>query len=186
MPATKTSGKTAVKKSANRAKKDGASKPAPARPQAPAQRAPDPGLQQLEQKARQAEARAHEAERRAQQLEQDSQQTGVKVRGLERELRDAQAALQAQAAARERAAAETGPVVVGGVKKLRCPRCSGAMTEYEHDVVRADRCDSCHGIFFDDGELEQVVDKAIKDHDGQQHGGWFQSLFGRRGKAKNA
>ena len=60
------------------------------------------------------------------------------------------------------------------------------MTEYQHDVVRADRCDSCHGIFFDDGELEQVVDKALKDHDGQKQGSWFQTIFGRRGKTEQA
>src|SRR5437867_2967301 len=81
-----------------RAKKESAGKPAPARPEAPAPRPPDPGVQQLEQRAKEAEARAQEAERRAQQREQDAQQTGAKVRGLERELREAQAALQAQAA----------------------------------------------------------------------------------------
>ena len=162
MPA-KTTGKTAVKKTAVQAKKDSSSRPAPASSAAPAQRAPDAGVQQLEQKLREAEGCS---------------------RRLERELHDAQAALQS--AAKERSAGAAADLLVGGVKKLRCPRCSGAMTEYQHDVVRADRCDSCHGIFFDDGELEQVMDKALKDHDGQKQGSWFQTIFGRRGKTEQA
>ena len=47
--------------------------------------------------------------------------------------------------------------------RLRCPRCQGRMEEYQHDVVKADRCQSCGGIFFDKGELEAVIaahDKA--------------------------
>ena len=39
---------------------------------------------------------------------------------------------------------------------------------------------------LDDGELEQVVDKALKDHDGQKQGSWFQTIFGRRGKTEQA
>ena len=42
--------------------------------------------------------------------------------------------------------------------RLRCPRCHDPMIEYEHDVVRADRCGGCGGIFFDKGELEAVID----------------------------
>ena len=41
--------------------------------------------------------------------------------------------------------------------RLRCPRCQGRMDEYQHDVVKADRCQSCGGIFFDKGELEAVI-----------------------------
>src|SRR6266851_314 len=96
--------------------------------------------------------------------------------------------LEARIAAQERSKQGAGSgsavaTLVEGVKKLRCPRCSGAMTEYQHQVVRADRCDSCHGIFFDNGELEQVVDKAIADREGEKHGSWFLSLFGRREKS---
>jgi len=91
-------------------------------------------------------------------------------------LREKARAVEAQASPMERSTGTSG--------KIRCPRCSGPMTEYDHAVVRADRCDNCQGIFFDNGELEQVVEKAIKDHDGQTQGSWFSSLFGRREKAK--
>ncbi len=92
-------------------------------------------------------------------------------------MREKARAVEAQASPTERSGEGTSG-------KIRCPRCSGPMTEYDHAVVRADRCDNCQGIFFDNGELEQVVEKAIKDHDGQTQGSWFSSLFGRREKAK--
>lgn len=169
-------------------------------------------VQQLEQKAREGEARAQQLERdarqvqgRAQQLERElqaaqgalkarSDQLADKARLLEgaeaavRAAREQARTIEARITAQERSkpAAGSGSAVatlVDSVKKLRCPRCSGAMTEYQHQVVRADRCDGCHGIFFDNGELEQVVDKAIEEHDGEKHGGWFLSLFGRREKS---
>jgi DNA repair exonuclease SbcCD ATPase subunit len=144
------------------------------------------------------------AEQRAQQLAEEQRALADLVRELQRELTDARTAAQArsdQLAEKERslqaskreletvrekaraseaeaAAARRISESAGG--KIRCPRCSGSMTEYQHDVVRADRCDECHGIFFDNGELEQVVDKTLKDHDARKQGGWFSSLFGRR------
>ena len=167
--AAKATGKTGATKTARRAKKGGSKKPAPKR--AEARPAGDTVVQQLEQKLREAEARAR-------QLEQDAREVQGRAQRLERELQ----------AAPERSKPATGSgsavaTLVEGVTKLRCPRCSGAMTEYQHQVVRADRCDSCHGIFFDNGELEQVVDKAMADRDGEKHGGWFLSLFGRREKS---
>ena len=53
--------------------------------------------------------------------------------------------------------------------RLRCPRCQGRMEEYQHDVVKADRCQSCGGIFFDKGELEAVItshDRSIANPGG--------------------
>jgi len=208
--AAKTTGKTAARKATGRAKKGGSMKPAPKR--ADAQPAADTSLQQLEQKVRQAEARAQQLERdarevqgRAQQLERELQAAQAALRARSDQLADkarlldgAEAALratreqartlEARIAAEERSKQGAGSgsavaTLVEGVKKLRCPRCSGAMTEYQHQVVRADRCDSCHGIFFDNGELEQVVDKAIADREGEKHGSWFLSLFGRREKS---
>ncbi len=55
----------------------------------------------------------------------------------------------------------------GPDKRLRCPRCGGRMTEYQHALVRADKCDDCFGIFFDNGELELVIAKTIEDRDEQ-------------------
>jgi len=177
--AAKATGKTAATKTARRAKKGDSKKPAAKR--AEARPAGDTVVQQLEQKLREAEARAR-------QLEQDAREVQGRARRLERELEAAQAALEARVTAQERSKPASGngsavAILVDGVTKLRCPRCSGAMTEYQHQVVRADRCDSCHGIFFDNGELEQVVDKAMADRDGEKHGGWFVSLFGRREKS---
>jgi len=62
-------------------------------------------------------------------------------------------------------------------RKLRCPRCAGAMTEYTFHVVRADKCDECYGIFFDNGELEVVIADTLEIRDEQwQH---FGDLFRR-------
>jgi Zn-finger nucleic acid-binding protein len=52
-------------------------------------------------------------------------------------------------------------------RRLRCPRCQAAMTEYQHQLVRADKCDECFGIFFDNGELELVIAKTLEDRDAQ-------------------
>ena len=62
-------------------------------------------------------------------------------------------------------------------KKLRCPRCAGPMTEYTHKDVRADKCDECYGIFFDNGELEVVIAGTLEVRDEQ----WaaFGDLFRR-------
>ena len=116
-------------------------------------------------------------------LKERSDQLAETARLLEVSRRDL-AAAQEKARAAEAKASATDPSSGGAIGKIRCPRCSGPMTEYDHTVVRADRCDNCHGIFFDNGELEQVVEKALKDHDGQTQGGWFSSLFGRREKGK--
>jgi uncharacterized protein len=41
---------------------------------------------------------------------------------------------------------------------LDCPRCNvGALEEIELGDVLVDRCDTCGGIWFDNGEIEQVT-----------------------------
>jgi hypothetical protein len=151
----------------------------------------------LDQKMREAEARAdrlaaqqHDLTARARELERElneakgalqsrSEQLADKARSLDASKRELEALREkARASEAEATAARRISESAGG--KIRCPRCSGPMTEYQHDVVRADRCDDCHGIFFDNGELEQVVEKTLKDHDARKQGGWFSSLFGRR------
>ncbi|HLE20987.1 MAG TPA: zf-TFIIB domain-containing protein [Vicinamibacteria bacterium] len=37
---------------------------------------------------------------------------------------------------------------------MRCPKCGGQMEEIAVAVLRLDRCQSCNGVFFDDGEIE--------------------------------
>ncbi len=56
------------------------------------------------------------------------------------------AALKAEAEARGEESAHQMP----------CPRCGGALKEETFDEVRIDRCDTCHGIWLDAGELEQL------------------------------
>jgi hypothetical protein len=186
---------TATKKSGTGAKKAGkGTAAAAARPAQPAAQTHDP---QLEQKMREAAARADK-------LESQQRDLTAKVRALESELQEANGALKARSeqladkarsldqsrreleAMREKArageaeAAASRRLSESFAGRIRCPRCSGPMTEYQHDVVRADRCDDCHGIFFDNGELEQVVEKTLKDHDARKQGGWFSSLFGKK------
>ena len=40
---------------------------------------------------------------------------------------------------------------------MRCPKCGGQMEEVPLDVLRVDRCQDCHGVYFDDGELEILL-----------------------------
>jgi Zn-finger nucleic acid-binding protein len=40
---------------------------------------------------------------------------------------------------------------------MQCPRCDGRLHEVTYEDVRIDRCDKCHGIWLDAGELEQIV-----------------------------
>ena len=40
---------------------------------------------------------------------------------------------------------------------MDCPRCDGKLHEKTYEDVTIDRCDHCHGIWLDAGELEQIV-----------------------------
>lgn len=40
---------------------------------------------------------------------------------------------------------------------LTCPRCTGPMVQLDHMGVTLDRCTRCDGLFFDAGELEEVI-----------------------------
>ena len=41
---------------------------------------------------------------------------------------------------------------------MRCPKCGENMAEEELAGIMIDRCSSCHGIFFDAGELELLLE----------------------------
>lgn len=41
---------------------------------------------------------------------------------------------------------------------LTCPKCHGAMRQYERSGVHVDQCSECRGIFLDRGELERLID----------------------------
>jgi hypothetical protein len=49
---------------------------------------------------------------------------------------------------------------------LRCPKCGHQMNEETLESVKVDRCTYCEGLFFDAGELEQVLLKREDDRRG--------------------
>jgi Zn-finger nucleic acid-binding protein len=54
---------------------------------------------------------------------------------------------------------------------LECPKCDGALMEADFQNIKIDVCNKCHGVWFDAGELAQVIEK-------DKDGGWFGRLFG--------
>jgi len=40
-----------------------------------------------------------------------------------------------------------------------CPKCGHTMVEVELEGIKIDKCISCKGVYFDDGELEQLLDR---------------------------
>lgn len=67
---------------------------------------------------------------------------------------------------------------------LRCPKCGGTLTEIQYEVVKVDRCESCNGIFFDAGEVEQLLAtaNASPNADHAKAAGWFRGLFKKKGE----
>lgn len=56
--------------------------------------------------------------------------------------------------------------------QMDCPRCDGKLVETAYEDVKIDVCDKCSGVWFDAGELAQVLEKDDKG------GSWFGRLFG--------
>jgi Zn-finger nucleic acid-binding protein len=48
--------------------------------------------------------------------------------------------------------------------ELICPKCQGAMRNYERSGITVDQCSECRGIFLDRGELERLVDAETAFH----------------------
>ena len=46
---------------------------------------------------------------------------------------------------------------------MKCPKCGMDMEEIEFRNVKIDKCFSCGGLYFDDGELEQVITVEGRD-----------------------
>ena len=42
--------------------------------------------------------------------------------------------------------------------ELTCPKCRGAMRQYERSGVTVDQCTECRGVFLDRGELEKIFE----------------------------
>ncbi|HVR44450.1 MAG TPA: zf-TFIIB domain-containing protein [Thermoanaerobaculia bacterium] len=55
---------------------------------------------------------------------------------------------------------------------MRCPKCGMELSEYEYRDIKLDRCSSCGGIWFDQGEMEELLGK------GRDFFERFKSLFG--------
>lgn len=54
---------------------------------------------------------------------------------------------------------------------LECPKCDGNLYESDYEEVKIDVCNKCGGVWFDAGELAQVVEK-------NENSGWLSRLFG--------
>lgn len=40
---------------------------------------------------------------------------------------------------------------------MTCPKCGSTMRTYGRNGITIDQCTTCHGIFLDRGELEQLI-----------------------------
>ena len=54
---------------------------------------------------------------------------------------------------------------------LDCPKCEGKLYETDFEHIKVDVCDTCSGVWFDAGELAQVVDK-------NENSGWLNRFAG--------
>lgn len=43
---------------------------------------------------------------------------------------------------------------------MRCPKCGMEMIEIDFEGIKLDKCSGCLGVFFDDGEVQQLIDKT--------------------------
>lgn len=74
-------------------------------------------------------------------------------------------------AARVRQAADPAPKQ--GTRPLLCPKCGSQMGTDRIEEIEIDRCPTCEGIFFDRGELEQLL-----LHHEPRRRGFFRKLLG--------
>jgi Zn-finger nucleic acid-binding protein len=75
-----------------------------------------------------------------------------------------------------------------GGYKLRCPKCGKNFVEEDYEGITIDRCTGCDAIYFDAGEVDQLIAKVHEKMtsptaDAQQTSGWFKKLFKRKPKA---
>ena len=54
---------------------------------------------------------------------------------------------------------------------LECPKCDGKLVETAYENITIDVCDKCSGVWFEAGELAQIVDK-------NENSGWLSRYFG--------
>ncbi len=54
---------------------------------------------------------------------------------------------------------------------LECPKCDGKLVETAYENITIDVCNKCSGVWFEAGELAQIVDK-------NENSGWLSRYFG--------
>ncbi len=77
--------------------------------------------------------------------------------------------LKAKALELEAAMAESESTRLKELHHMHCPKCGHTMVEVELEGIKVDKCTCCSGIYFDDGELEQILEK--------QPGQFLKSVF---------
>lgn len=69
------------------------------------------------------------------------------------------------------------------IEKVSCPKCGFSMKEIEKYGIVLDVCQGCQGVYFDGGEVDQLiawVKQAEEDQGSDQSaGGLLARLFGR-------
>ena len=55
--------------------------------------------------------------------------------------------------------------------EMNCPKCDGKLVETDFENIKIDACNKCNGVWFDAGELAQIVDK-------NENSGWLSRIFG--------
>jgi hypothetical protein len=56
-----------------------------------------------------------------------------------------------------------------GASAVHCPKCEGTLVEITFEGVQIDRCNKCHGVWLDAGELERLT--------GQEDSGWLSRMW---------
>lgn len=105
-------------------------------------------------------------------VEQDHRREDEWFRANEKKLLE-DAALAREKREKERSAqvAETERKRLREAHFMKCPKCGNDMKEETLEGVSVDRCSMCEGIYFDAGELDQVL---LKHEEGRR--GFFRKL----------
>jgi hypothetical protein len=65
---------------------------------------------------------------------------------------------------------------------MRCPKCGGKLSEIAQGEVKVDRCDDCHGVWLDPGELELIAKAMASSNAGTQFVDGLFGFFQKKGK----
>jgi hypothetical protein len=64
---------------------------------------------------------------------------------------------------------------------MKCPKCGGDLAEESFHGISVDRCTECHGVWFDTGEIESLIEKPDS-----AAGQFLKDLGGLLGRKKKA